>query len=352
MTRLTSFLAALLAAGLPGVPCLAHAAQAPRVAVVVGNASYPGLPSLPACAASARAMADTLGTLGFDIVRAENANSGDSGAQLARLDARLRAVSPPGAAVIVYLCGYARSLEGRRFLLPVDARIDQPTDLLAQGVLPQSFVRVASAAGSTGGAVLLDVFAVPGQPEAADAADTIERSFGLAVAAHPAPAASAGTAATVTPLASAAIAALAVPGADTGSVIAAVRVAAGETTIAALAPSAPTTLDPPAAPTHAVAGMPAAAPGAVAEAILPPPTASATPPTGAGQGTAPDMSTEAGRRTAQQDLVRLGYYAGPVDGIAGPDTAAAIRRLQHELGDPLTGALGPAEIDALRARSR
>lgn len=350
MTRLTSFLAALLAAGLPGVPCRADAAQAPRVAVVVGNASYPGLPSLPACAASARAMADALAKLGFDVVRAEDANGGDSGAQLAGLDARLRAVAAPGAVVVVYLCGYARSLEGRRFLLPVDARIDRPTDLLAQGVLPQSFVRVAQAAGAAGGAMLLDVFAVPGQPEAAGVADTIDRSFGLAVAAHPAPAASAGTAATPTPLASAASVALAVPGADTVSVIVAVRAGAGDATVAALAPSAPTPLDPPAPAPLTVAATPAAAPGTVT--IPSPPAADPTPPTGAGQGAAPAMSTQAGRRAAQRDLARLGYYAGPVDGIAGPDTAAAIRRLQHELGDPLTGALDPAEIEALRARAR
>jgi peptidoglycan hydrolase-like protein with peptidoglycan-binding domain len=54
----------------------------------------------------------------------------------------------------------------------------------------------------------------------------------------------------------------------------------------------------------------------------------------------------------QSDLRRLGYYAGPVDGIFGPDSQAAMRRLQHELGVPLTGNLTPGQITQLQARSQ
>jgi peptidoglycan hydrolase-like protein with peptidoglycan-binding domain len=65
-----------------------------------------------------------------------------------------------------------------------------------------------------------------------------------------------------------------------------------------------------------------------------------------------DVTTDTGRRSVQTDLQRLGYYAGSVDGIFGPDSRAAIRRLQHELGDSLTGRLTPAEIMQLQARAR
>ena len=34
----------------------------------------------------------------------------------------------------------------------------------------------------------------------------------------------------------------------------------------------------------------------------------------------------------QTALARLGYYDGKIDGIFGPDSRAAIRRYQHELG--------------------
>ena len=38
------------------------------------------------------------------------------------------------------------------------------------------------------------------------------------------------------------------------------------------------------------------------------------------------------RRQVQTTLARLGYYDAQVDGVFGPDTRAAIRRYQHELG--------------------
>ena len=49
--------------------------------------------------------------------------------------------------------------------------------------------------------------------------------------------------------------------------------------------------------------------------------------------------TEADRRRIQTVLARLGYYDGQVDGVFGPDTRAAIRRYQHEIGVPMNGRL-------------
>lgn len=44
-------------------------------------------------------------------------------------------------------------------------------------------------------------------------------------------------------------------------------------------------------------------------------------------------------RDAQQKLQQLGLYNGPIDGIYGPTTIAAVRRFQAENGLPQTGAL-------------
>jgi peptidoglycan hydrolase-like protein with peptidoglycan-binding domain len=49
--------------------------------------------------------------------------------------------------------------------------------------------------------------------------------------------------------------------------------------------------------------------------------------------------TEFDRRAVQAALVRLGYYAAPVDATFGPETRAAIRRFQHEIGGEMTGRL-------------
>jgi peptidoglycan hydrolase-like protein with peptidoglycan-binding domain len=49
--------------------------------------------------------------------------------------------------------------------------------------------------------------------------------------------------------------------------------------------------------------------------------------------------TDADRRRIQEALRRLGYYRGPIDGIIGPLTRAAIHRFQQEIGSEPTGAL-------------
>ncbi len=53
--------------------------------------------------------------------------------------------------------------------------------------------------------------------------------------------------------------------------------------------------------------------------------------------------------TVQQDLAQQGYYTGPVDGIVGPMTRAAIRAYQRDNGLPVTGAINNNLMNALQA---
>ena len=64
----------------------------------------------------------------------------------------------------------------------------------------------------------------------------------------------------------------------------------------------------------------------------------------------PPMPAEAAmsdtnRRQVQETLHRLGYYQGPVDGIFGPLTRAAIRRFQQDIGTRPTGSLTADEAN-------
>ena len=49
----------------------------------------------------------------------------------------------------------------------------------------------------------------------------------------------------------------------------------------------------------------------------------------------------------QQELGQLNYYEGPVDGVMGPQTIAAIKDLQRQAGLPQTGQMNAATQGAL-----
>ncbi|MBJ2149425.1 serine protease [Paracoccus sp. IB05] len=61
----------------------------------------------------------------------------------------------------------------------------------------------------------------------------------------------------------------------------------------------------------------------------------------------------AGRETAalQSDLLWIGHYSGPTDGIPGNDLRAAIRSFQESLGLRSTGELTPDQREILRKRA-
>ena len=58
-------------------------------------------------------------------------------------------------------------------------------------------------------------------------------------------------------------------------------------------------------------------------------------------------STGQAVRTIQEKLVRWGYFDGPVDGIYGSKTAAAVKKFQSKNGMTADGIAGPATQEAL-----
>lgn len=49
----------------------------------------------------------------------------------------------------------------------------------------------------------------------------------------------------------------------------------------------------------------------------------------------------------QQDLTDLGFYSGPINGVYGPQTTAAVKRFQARAGLPVDGIAGPQTTAAL-----
>jgi hypothetical protein len=314
-------------------PPALHAEPA-REALVIGNGTYGALPPLPACLMSAHAVAAALRGLGFQIVEREDVSSGGADAAIGDFSSQL--ASSPGAGAFIYVCGYATAFNDRPFLLPVSARIGRPADVLTQGVLARSLIDVL-ARGATGAAVVaLDVTPMPDAPATLhlDALSQGSLPDGLALIAasqaNPLPE-------QPTPLATALVADLKGPEVRVGSLLASLQQQLGANSSVSLAAQrAPVTSGylagaPPPPP-------PPPAPIAARTPIAPPQSA-AVP--------ADEQMTDADRRIVQTALVRLGYYDGKVDGIFGPDSRAAIRRYQHELGADMTGRLTAVQAGRL-----
>ena len=82
-------------------------------------------------------------------------------------------------------------------------------------------------------------------------------------------------------------------------------------------------------------------------------SAPATSSTGSGTGSVTPahpvtpVQPSAAVETLQRQLGQLNYYEGPVDGLMGPQTIAAIKDLQRQAGLPQTGVMNTATQNAL-----
>ena len=348
----------------------ATAAPPARLALVIGEATYAALPALPTCAGSSRSVAAALRHSGFEVMQRLDTTSGETDAALTAFAKQL--AEAPGSTAVVYFCGYAAGLDVRSFLLPVSATIERPFDVLTQGVVARSVLATVST-GTAGGLLALDVFAQPGN-SAPLPLDRLAQGISMSGQGYAAVAETNSTDA-LTPFAAALANGLAAPTVETGALVRDLqhRLAAvpGAKLIVAQAPASASFLaggpppkpapvakeqaaqepppPPPAAPTPQQPPAPSPSPP---QASPPPPPTPA--PTVAAPNPIPAMPdenqmTEADRRRVQAALAVLGYYDGRVDGQFGPETRAAIRRFQHEIGADMTGRLTAEQAGRLVA---
>jgi hypothetical protein len=316
---------------------ISHAAPA-REALVLGNGTYASLPPVPACLLSAHAVAAALHGLGFDVVEADDASSGGTDGALTQFAARLSA--SPGAAGFIYSCGYVTSFNDRPFLLPVSVGLTRQADVLTQGVLAKSLTDVLGRGGAGPSIVAVDAVPTPGSSDATHL-DALQQGVlpdGLGLIAT----SQAKPPDTPTPLSVALIAVLKGPEVRVAGVMGALQQQLGANKAVTIAAQR--------APMSSgyLAGAPPPSPPSPAPSAPPPPAATAAQaPQPASVLPAEEQMTEADRRHVQIELARLGYYDGKIDGIFGPDSRAAIRRYQHELGADMTGRLTAAQASRL-----
>ena len=137
------FLAALACLLIMSLTTPANAAE--RVALVIGFDRYEHIFELKNAASDAAAVKDKLASLGFEVTTLFDAGKKaleDAIDQLAQnaKDAEL---------VAIYFAGHAVQLGGSNYILPIDARMDRPTDVAEFAVGLQKLVEAASAAENT-----------------------------------------------------------------------------------------------------------------------------------------------------------------------------------------------------------
>jgi hypothetical protein len=327
MPRITLILTAFaIFAGL--LPAPDARAEPARAALIIGNATYSSLPGVPGCRKSANTIAAALRALGFQVTERQDASTGGLDAGISEFSEHLAGGASTG---IVYICGYATDFNDRTFVLPTTARIDRPSDVLTQGALAKSLLGPMSRDPATVGVVVFDLVPKPDGPPKlgvdALAALPVPDGVGIIAATEVAPGDN------PTPLATALVAGLAGPQVRTEGLLATVQTQLAGSAMAIHMPAHPGFLAgaPPSASPPTVAAPSAAPAAAVPAEKLPDET----------------LMTEADRRAVQAALTRLGYYDSQVDGLFGPETRAAIRRYQHEIGSETTGRLTADEATRL-----
>ena len=136
--------------------CFCAAAQAPgdvRVALVIGNAAYPGKMKLLNPSNDARAMAETLKGLGFNVIHVSDGQQAQMTQAIATLQETLKGKQGVG---MLYYAGHGVQYDWRNFMVPVDARLAKEDDIPVQTVDVGQVLTAFKTAGNRLNVVVLD----------------------------------------------------------------------------------------------------------------------------------------------------------------------------------------------------
>lgn len=139
---------------LLALACLAAAGGAwaqKRVALLIGNSAYASAP-LVNPANDATDLAAALKARGFETVVALNATKRDIGARVRSFAEQIT----PGTVALFYYAGHGMQVRGRNYLLPVDAKVQNESDVVEQGVEIDSVLQRLEGKAAAINLVILD----------------------------------------------------------------------------------------------------------------------------------------------------------------------------------------------------
>jgi hypothetical protein len=119
----------------PVAPAVPVAQQSPeqRVALVIGNSNYRNAPRLANPDNDAQSMAQFLNSAGFEVISATDLTQNDMIKVVQDFSFRV-ASRGPNTVAMVYYAGHGVQLAGENYLVPVDAKVSNPTDLVNNSV--------------------------------------------------------------------------------------------------------------------------------------------------------------------------------------------------------------------------
>ena len=141
-----------LCAALVAVPTTGSAQAEKRVALVIGNATYKEGGALQNSVNDARLMAATLRDLGFKVIARENSTK----QQMERAIAEFGDTLIQGSVGMFFYAGHGIQVNGRNFLVPVDANIISEARVRLEALDIDVVIDQMAAAGSSVNLVLLD----------------------------------------------------------------------------------------------------------------------------------------------------------------------------------------------------
>src|ERR1700760_2861539 len=110
-------------------PAQALPAQEQRVALVIGNSKYENAVSLANPDNDAQSVAELLNSAGFEVIAATDLTQDDMIKVVQNFSAKV-AERGPNTVAMIYYAGHGVQVAGENYLIPVDAKVAPPSDLI------------------------------------------------------------------------------------------------------------------------------------------------------------------------------------------------------------------------------
>ncbi len=124
-----------------------------RVALVIGNSAYEGAAALDNPANDATAMADALKRLGFSVTQVRD---GSRAQMVAAIQSMGKSLADKSGVGMLYYAGHGLQMNWRNYMVPVNARLSNASDVSEQSVDVDVVMKTFKAAGNRMNIVVLD----------------------------------------------------------------------------------------------------------------------------------------------------------------------------------------------------